>query len=87
MNVSTRRKLGVFLIAFAVLAMATFLVFGIIHGKWHQYGSGASDNVVWMAESIELRVSDYYLIPIIFCGTVGAFCLAWPSRKPPKLRP
>lgn len=85
MSVSTRRKLGILLIAISAIAMIVFFVVGVIRGHWRFDGSGSSGNAQWAAYSGELGVSGYYLIPIFLCGAIGAFCLIRRSRKPPKL--
>ena len=84
MSISTRRKFGVLVVAVAVAAALAFLVVGIFRGTWHYVGSGSSGNGQWIAFSGELGVSEYYFIPILLCVAVGAFCLLWPARKPPK---
>ena len=75
------------LVAISVAALVAFLVLGIFTGSWQYDGSGSSGNGQWMSFSGELGVSGYYLIPILLCGAIAAFCLAWPSQKPPKLHP
>lgn len=84
-SISTRRKFGMLLVAISVMALVTFLVVFIFHSSWHYVGSGTSGLGQWMDFSGESGVSGYYLIPIFLCGAIGAFCLVWPSRKPPKL--
>jgi hypothetical protein len=85
MSISTRRKVGILLVAVSVAAQVAFLVVGIFRGAWRHDGSGSSGNVHWMLYSVELNVSAYYLIPIFLCGAIGGICLLWPSRRPPKL--
>jgi len=85
MNILTRRKVGVLLVAISAVAMVVFLLVGMLRGDWRYNGSGSSDNAPWADYSVKLGVNDYFFIPIILCGMVGAFCLLWPSPKPPKL--
>lgn len=85
MSVSTRRKFGILLVAISVAALMAFLVVGIFRGTWHYEGSGSSGDGHWMDFSVESGASGYYLVPIVLCGAIGAFCLLWPARKPPKL--
>jgi hypothetical protein len=85
MIISTRRKFGISLVAISAVALVVFLAVGFLRGDWHFDGSGSSGNAQWAAYSVELGVSEYYFIPIFLCGAVGAFCLLWPARKPPKL--
>jgi len=85
MSISTRRKLGMLLLAISALAVLAFLAFGIFHGRWQYVGGGASGDSCWLAFSGELGLSKYYLIPISLCGVVGLLCLVWSSPKPPKL--
>ena len=87
MSISTRRKFGILLIAIAAVAMIAFLVVGIIRGQWHYDGSSSWGIGQSVTISSELGISGYFLIPILLFGVAGAFCLAWPSRKPPKLHP
>jgi hypothetical protein len=85
MSISTRRKSGVFLIAISVVAMVVFLVVDFFHTDWHYVGSESSDSSHVVAFAGVSRINGYYLIPMFLCGAVGAICLLWPSRKPPKL--
>jgi hypothetical protein len=85
MSISSRRKLGITLLSISVVALVVFLVVGVIRGHWRFDGSGSSGDAHWAAYSGELGVSEYYLIPILLCGAVGAFYLFRPLRKPPKL--
>ena len=82
MTTSTRRKLGISLIALSVI---TFHVVDISLSHWHFDGAGSSGHVQWAAFHADLGVSGYYLIPIILIGVIGLLYLVWPSRKPPKL--
>jgi hypothetical protein len=85
MSISARQKFGGLLIAISAVLFVVFLVVGIFRGDWRYVGSGFSGNGGWAVFSGELGVSAYYLIPILLCGALGAFCLIWRSRKPPKL--
>jgi len=85
MSVPARQKFGVLLLAISVASFFAFLVVGVFRGDWHFDGSGSSGNGSWAAYSGELKISDYYLIPIFLCGLLGVFFLVWRSRKPPKL--
>jgi hypothetical protein len=85
MSVSARQRFGTLLIAISMVALGVFLEAGIRDGHWHYDGSGALGKGFWMTFSGESGVSGYYLIPIFLCGAIGVFCLAWPTRKPPKL--
>jgi hypothetical protein len=82
MTTSTRRKLGISLIALSVI---TFLVVDISLSHWHFAGGGSSGNVQWAAYDVDIGGRGHYLIPIILCGMIGVLYWVWPSRKPPKL--
>jgi len=84
MSILIRRKLGILLVAISVVALVALLVVGVLRGDLHYDGSGSSGIAQWSAYSGELKLNGYYLIPIL-CGAIGIVCLAWPSRKPPKL--
>jgi hypothetical protein len=85
MSISTRRKIGILLVAISVVATVVFQVIVFFHTDWHYDGSGSSGNAHWFAMTGTSRISGFYMIPMILCGAIGAFCLLWPSRKPPKL--
>ena len=87
MTTSARRKVGIALVALSMVAMVLFLVVGFVRGQWHFAGSESSGNALWLAGSVKLGVSGYYLIPIVACGAMGALQLRSASRKPPKLYP
>jgi hypothetical protein len=93
MSISKRRRLGLLLTVIAVLAGIVYLVddvsygltnghpqFGPVQTSRTLFGTATSQSVM-----LDASISGYYLIPIILCGAVGLFYLAWPSRKPPKL--
>lgn len=85
MIISTRKRLGGSLVAISAVAMVVYLTVGLLRGDWHFDGSGSSGNAHWASYSVHVGVSEYYFIPIFLCGAVGAFCLLWPARKPPRL--
>lgn len=87
MHTIKRRKLGRSLIVISVFALIAFIVVTFVRGQWHYEGGDSSGIAVSNVYSIELGVSGYYLIPILLCGALGLLLLAWPSQKPPKLRP
>lgn len=81
----TRRKFAVLLILISVFAGMTLFLAALLHGVWQQAHGGSSDDVQWIAGSVRLGRSVFYLIPIILCGAVGLLILfPWWSRNPPK---
>jgi hypothetical protein len=85
MSISTRRKYGIVFVAISAVALVVFLTVDFLYGDWHFEGGGSSGSSLWACYSVHSGVSEYYFIPILLCGAVGAFCLLWPARKPPKL--
>jgi len=80
-----RRSLGVVLVAIAAVMFVAVLVAGLLRGDWHYEGGGSDGVVYWASYRVDSGVSGYYFIPIFLCGAIGAFCLFWPGRRPPKL--
>lgn len=85
MSITTQRKSGMLLLATSVVALIVFLAVGFLHGSWHYVAGGSIGNDQWAVYSGKLGVNNYYLIPILLCGAIGAVFLARASRKPPKL--
>lgn len=75
-----RRQLGLVLVSISVLAAIVYQTVGA-HSR--VVASGSEGNANWVVVSTDWPWR--YFIPIILCGAIGVFCLAWPSRKPPKL--
>jgi hypothetical protein len=89
MSISTRRKFGILLVAISVAALVAFFIVGIfcVRGTGDYVAGGSIGNTHWAvySGSGKSEVSGYYLIPAFLSGAIGVICLAWPSRKPPKL--
>ena len=77
-----RRKLG--LVMFSVAALS-FLVARMSDSRPVASQFWWEGNVGGFALDVGGGISWLLLIPIILVGVIGLFCLAWPSRKPPKL--
>jgi hypothetical protein len=77
-----RRQLGIVLICISVFAAIAYEIAGS-HSRI--VASGSEGNAYCAVGSVELAFSWRYFIPVILCAAIGLFCLAWPSRKPPKL--
>jgi hypothetical protein len=82
MSTSPRRLLGWLLVSGSAIACMVALVF---FSDWRVVGSQTSGNVSWTTGVIQLGVGWQFFLPVFLCGAVGAFCLVWASRKPPKL--
>jgi len=85
MSISKRHQYGVLLLAISIAALTIFLIIGFAHGTWQYDGGGSSNGAHWESFSGKLGISGYYLVPIFLVGAFGVVCLAWPSRKPPRL--
>lgn len=77
-----RRKLG--LVLFSVAALS-FLVARMSSSRPMATQFWWEGNVGGFALDVGGDISWLYLLPMILVGVIGLFCLAWPSRKPPKL--
>jgi hypothetical protein len=85
MSISTRRTIGISLVAVSVVSFLVLFGVGLLRGDWHFAGGGTTASGSYAAYTVDLGVSEYCFIPIFLCGAVGAFYLLWPARKPPKL--
>lgn len=81
MSILTRRKIAISLVAISLVSFFVLFGVGLHSGDWHFADGGP----YYAAYTDQLGVSDYYFIPIVLCGVVGAFYLLWPAPKPPKL--
>ena len=91
MTGSTRRKVGLSLIAISGLVFIGTLTADFIRGQARLDGDGggsAGAGALWSDRSyaMDFQISDTCFILIILCGLTGLICLAWPTRKPPKLK-
>lgn len=77
-----RRKLGMALFSFAALS---FLIARMSSSRPVATDFWWSGNVGGFALDIDGGISWLLLLPIILVGVTGLLCVAWPSRKPPKL--
>ena len=77
-----RRMLG--LVMFSVAALS-FLVARMSSSRPVVSKFWWEGNVGGFALDVDGGISWFLLIPIILIGVIGLLCLAWPSRKPPKL--
>ena len=77
-----RRKLG--FVMFSVAALS-FLVARTASSRPLASGFWCEGNVGGFALDVGGDISWLFLLPIILLGVIGLFCMAWPSRKPPKL--
>ena len=77
-----RRKLGLVLFSIAALS---FLIARMSSSRPLASKFWKKGNVGGFALDVGGDISWLLLIPIILMGVIGLFCLAWPSRKPPKL--
>jgi hypothetical protein len=82
MSISSRRRLGLLLVCSAIVAWIIALIF-FSHSR--VIGSGSSGNASWIATETKIDLGWYFSVPVILCGAIGVFCLAWPTPKPPKL--
>jgi len=82
MTLSSRRRLGLVLVCSSIAAWIIALVF-FSHSR--VVGSGSSGNASWMVTETKIDFGWCFSAPVVLCGVVGLLCLAWPSRKPPKL--
>jgi hypothetical protein len=82
MSISTRRRFGLLLTCGSVLAWIVALIF-FSHSR--VIGSGSSASGSWTASEVEIDLGWRFFLPVVLCGIVGVFCIAWPSRKPPRL--
>jgi len=85
--ISKRQKVGVLLLGIAMVAWVIFVAVEFFNADWHYFGGASTDGARVIAFSAKSKVSQYFLVPIFLCGTTGVACLAWPSRKPPRLNP
>ena len=81
MSISTRRRFGWVLACISVLA---FIVVQMLFADLRVTEGGSTGNATWYAGHIKLDHSWRTLLPVIG-GVIGVLCLAWPSRRPPKL--
>jgi len=70
--------------AISALAMIIFQMVAFTRGDSHVVASGSSGSVDYRVDVVIVRVSGFYLVPII-SGALGMLLWLWPSRKPPKL--
>jgi len=86
MDAVRRRKFGGLLVCISAFA---FIVAETFFAHWRVVGSGSSRHgpltSIWTAVEVKSDLGWIYFIPVILCGAVGVLCLAWPTRKPPKL--
>lgn len=85
MSTSTRRNLGVTLIVVSVLSgfiipMVTGDVGPLIKHEGEWLGS-------YYTVTICSNMPLYWLLPLVALFCAGIACVAWPSRKPPRLTP
>ena len=84
MNIKTRQKIGVTLMAASVVAAILVQAFTghvlelhAIHTDFVSPNTIATDSVIvfhWR-----------YAVPLAACFVVGLVCWAWPGRKPPRI--
>ncbi len=83
MSISKRRQLGLTLI---FLSAAALIVAFVFFSRTRTLSSGSEGNVDFIAIQIDQHLGMGFAVPVILCGVAGVLILAWPSRKPPKLR-
>jgi hypothetical protein len=77
-----RQLFGIGLIA-AATVMFLFLPFTESNAR--VVASGGDDKVKWEFIEASGAVNSRHALVIILSAAIGIWCLAWPSRKPPKL--
>lgn len=80
MKISAQCCLGLLLIFISILAAVICLV--VCPHRFFAGHTASGGPIFW---GFDLDLSWRYAIPILVCGSVGVFCLARSSRKPPKL--